>query len=93
VADGVTRTASGTASEVTAMYHCIQFTEEFTADIEISGRQPLERLLIRKGSRRCAQMRPYVIEAVGGPIEVADLFFEDGTATRGVPFSSFFFVE
>jgi hypothetical protein len=34
-----------------------------------------------------------VVEAAGGPVEVADLFFEDGTATRNVPFAWFTFVE
>jgi hypothetical protein len=33
------------------------------------------------------------VETPEGPVEVADLFFEYGTATRRVPFAYFAFVE
>jgi hypothetical protein len=75
------------------MYHSIEFGVEFTVDLEISSTQPLERLLIHKGTRLQAQIRPYVIESKDGPIEVADLFFDDGTATRRIPFGWFEFVK
>ena len=75
------------------MYHMLEFNAELTVDLEISPKQPLERLSIRKGSRRRAQLKPYVIETPDGPAEVADLFFEDGTATRQVSFDCFCFVE
>jgi hypothetical protein len=75
------------------MYHTIEFAEDYLADLEISRNQPLERLRIRRGSRMRVQMRPYVVELAEGPTEVADLFFEDGTATRKVPFSCFNFVD
>jgi hypothetical protein len=75
------------------MYHTIEFGVEFTADLEISPRQRLERLLLRRGTRRQAQIKPYVVEGEEGPLEVADLFFEDGTITRTVPFACFSFVE
>ncbi len=39
------------------------------------------------------QLRPYVVETGIGPVEVADLYFADGSATRFVPFRSFKFVE
>jgi hypothetical protein len=47
------------------------------------------------GLVRCfqAQIKPYVVEAENGLVEVADLFFADGTATRRVPFELFSFVE
>jgi hypothetical protein len=48
-------------------------------------------LRISRGSRLRAQVKPYVVDTEGGPVEVADLFFEDGTATRGVPFALFCF--
>jgi hypothetical protein len=38
-----------------------------------------------------AQLKPYVADTADGPVEVADLFFEDGTATRQVPFACFRF--
>jgi hypothetical protein len=75
------------------MYHTIEFAVEFTADLEISPKHPLERLRIRKGTRVRAQLKPYVVDSDDGPVEVADLFFEDGTATRLVRFSYFSFVE
>jgi hypothetical protein len=75
------------------MYHTIQFAFDLWVDLEVSPKQPLERLLLRRGTRVIAQLRPHVVETAGGPVEVADLFFEDGTATRGIPFACFSFVE
>ena len=75
------------------MYHTLQFDAALTVDLEISPKHPLERLCIRKGTRLKAQLKPYVLETADGPSEVADLFFEDGTATRQVPFACFRFVE
>jgi len=75
------------------MYHDVQFTENLLIDVERSAKDHLERTAIREGSRARVQIKPYVIETDEGPVEVADLFFEDGTATRRVSFDSFFFVE
>ena len=61
------------------MYHAIEFVAEVTADMEISPKQPLERVRIEKGARRRVQIKPYVMETGKGPVEVADLFFEDGS--------------
>jgi hypothetical protein len=71
------------------MYHTIEFAEEIFADLETSPKHPLERLRIRQGTRLKAQIKPYVVEGRRGPVEVADLFFADGTATRTVPFKYF----
>jgi hypothetical protein len=76
-----------------AMYHTIKFASECLVDLEMSSRQPLERVLIRPGTGLRAQLRPYVLETNDGPIEVADLFFEDDTAIRSVPFACFSFVD
>jgi hypothetical protein len=75
------------------VYHTIQFAVEFEATLEVSRKLLRERVLIRKGDRVEAQLRPHVLETEGGPVEVADLFFIDGTATRDVPFASFAFVD
>jgi len=75
------------------MYHTIGFPGGLTVDLEISPSHPLERLVIQQGTRVRVQLKPYVKDTAAGPIEVADLFFEDGTATRGVPFACFSFVE
>jgi hypothetical protein len=75
------------------MYHTIEFAADTMVDIEFAPTEHLERLRIRKGTRRKAQVRPHVVDTETGPIEVADLFFDDGTATSMVPFESFFFVD
>jgi hypothetical protein len=73
--------------------HTIQFAAEFVALPEIPPRQGRLRTLLRKGDRLKAQVRPYVVETKRGPVEVADLSFEDGTAARRVPYRYFRFVE
>jgi len=75
------------------MYHTIEFATDIPVELEVSPKHPLERLLIRRGTRLRVQLRPHVLESEEGPVEVADLFFEDGTTTRGVRFESFSFVE
>jgi hypothetical protein len=74
------------------MYHTIEFVEALNVELEISPKHWLERTLIRRGTRLQAQIKPYVVETENGLIEVADLFFADGTTTRTVPFESFSFV-
>jgi hypothetical protein len=75
------------------MFHDIQFAVELMVDLEISPSRWLERILIRPGTRLQAQLKPYVVETEDGPVEVADLFFEDGTTTRMVPFALFSLVD
>ena len=75
------------------MYHTIEFAEPLTVDLEISRKHHLEQVPVIKGTRLRAQVRPHVLESDEGPIEVADLFFEDGTATRHVRFAAFSFVD
>jgi hypothetical protein len=75
------------------MYHTIEFTDELTVDLETSPKNWLERMLIRRGTRLQAQVKPYVVETEDGAAEVADLFFADGSTTRKVPFASFRFVD
>jgi hypothetical protein len=75
------------------VYHTIQFSVDFLAEVEVSRKQPLERVRIRRGDRLQAQVRPHVLETDEGPVEAADLFFGDGTTARNVPFAFFAFVE
>ena len=75
------------------MYHTIEFGEDLIVGLEISARRWLERIRIRHGTRLRAQIKPYVVEAEEGAVEVADLFFDDGTTTRMVPFRLFSFVD
>jgi hypothetical protein len=76
-----------------AMYHTIEFVTEFMVDLERSPKDRLERLLLRKGTRAQAQLKPYVVETADGLVEVADVFFEDGTTARTVPLACFSFVD
>ena len=75
------------------MYHTVEFADDLMVDVETSPKHPLEQLRIGKGTRLRAQIKPYVVETDDGPVEVADLFFEDGTATRQVRFECFSFVD
>ncbi len=75
------------------MYHTIWFNRDLTVDLEVSPKEPLEPLSIRKGVRHRAQVKPSVVETAHGPVEVADLFFPNGTATRAVPYKLFCFAD
>ena len=75
------------------MYHTIEFAERVVLDLEISPKQRMEQLLVQRGDRMQAQLRPYVIEGEDGPVEVADLFFADGTTARAIPFARFSFFQ
>jgi hypothetical protein len=75
------------------MFHTIQFAVQFTADRESSPTAPREHFLIFKGTCVRARLQPYVEEGREGPVEVADLFLEDRTALRGVPFAYFAFAD
>jgi len=75
------------------VFHTIEFNRDFTLDLEVSPKKPMERVLIRSGIRLAAQLKPYVVETTAGPAEVADLFFSDGTTTRRVPYACFDFVD
>lgn len=71
------------------MYHTVEFRLPCVTDMEISRKQPLERVLIREGARYRVQLKPYVTETARGPVEVADLFFEEGPTARAIPFACF----
>jgi len=75
------------------MYHTIEFAVKCWIDVEISPKHRLERMRVHKGSRLKAHVRSYVVETVSGPVEVSDLFFEDGSAIRQVPCGCFMFVD
>jgi hypothetical protein len=75
------------------MFHTIEFRIDCTVDLESSPKNRLEKLRIRQGERRRAQIRPYVVDTALGLTEVADLFFDDGTATRMVGFWRFSLVD
>jgi hypothetical protein len=75
------------------MYHTIEFATDLWVDLEWSPKQPLERVRLRRGTRTRAQIHPHVVDTPNGPVEAADLFFENGTRARNVPFARFAFTE
>jgi hypothetical protein len=75
------------------MFHTIEFKKELVLDIQVAWNKPLEQATVRRGTRMKAQIKPHVTQTGDGFVEVADLFFEDGTATVSVPFAYFSFVE
>jgi hypothetical protein len=75
------------------MFHTIEFRGQATLDLEITPNHCLKQFVIRNGARLRSKIKPYVDETEEGPVEVADLEFEDGTVTRKVPFECFAFVE
>lgn len=75
------------------MYHLIEFCTPFVADLEISPKHRLERLRIRRGMRLHAWLQLQVVETRQGPVEVADLYLDNGTVIRGIPYRQFRFVE
>jgi hypothetical protein len=75
------------------MYHSIEFERDLLAELDIPGEGRTPRVLIDKGTRLKAEIRPYVVESALGPIEVADLLLEDDTVARTVAFASFHFLD
>lgn len=75
------------------MYHSIQFRLKSVAELETPGKPHLERVVIQPGTRLHVQIQPYVVESERGPVEVADLFLEDGSIARAVRFATFTFLD
>jgi hypothetical protein len=75
------------------MYHRIEFCTAFVVDLVVSARQRMERVRIEQGMRAYASVHPYVIETGRGPVEAADLWFEDGSVARGVRYEQFRFTD
>jgi hypothetical protein len=75
------------------MFHSIEFTLRVRAGMAIPGQRRLEKIVLQTGTRLRAEIRPYVAESDLGPLEVADLFLEDGSAVHNVNFASFRFLD
>jgi hypothetical protein len=75
------------------MYHTIEILANLLADVQVAHQKTLKRVRLVKGSRLHAQLKPYVVESVHGPVEVADVSFDDGSCIRAVPFACLTFVE
>ena len=75
------------------MYHTIEFRLRGIAALETPDTSNLAQLVIKQGTRFSAEIRPYVVETERGPVEVADLFLEDGSVARAVRYATFSFVD
>jgi hypothetical protein len=75
------------------MYHSIEFQLKAVAAVESAENGRMEQVVIGAGTRLQARVKPYVVEFDLGPVEVADLFLEDGSVARGVRFASFKFLD
>lgn len=75
------------------MYHIIEFTTDWYAEVEHGPGEPVTQVLLRRGTRWRAEARPRILETGPCPIEAADLQFEDGSVARGVRYSAFTFVD
>jgi hypothetical protein len=76
------------------VFHTIEFAVDVVIDFEGNSKnRRRKQTMLRKGHRQRAETRPYVVETNDGPVEVADLFFDDGTACRSVPYSCFSFLD
>jgi len=75
------------------MYHSIEFQLKAVAAVESADTGRMEQVVISAGTRVRARVKPYVVEFDLGPVEVADLFLEDGSVARGVRFASFRFLD
>jgi hypothetical protein len=71
----------------------IEFVSDWRADLERRSSQRMEQGLFSRGTRCCAEVRPRITEQDSGPMETADLYFDDGTIARRVPFAAFAFAD
>ena len=75
------------------MYHTIEFRVPRLAQVAAFGKSQLTQVPIKRGARVRAEIVPYVVESSLGPVEVADLFLEDGSTARSVRYASFRFID
>lgn len=75
------------------MYHNIEFRLKAVVALETAGTGRMQQVEIKPATRLRAHVKPYVVESDFGPVETADLFFEDGAVARGVRFASFSFLD
>jgi hypothetical protein len=75
------------------VYHVIEFVVDWWAEVERAPGQPVVQMLIPRGTKKAVSLRPRIVESGEGPMEVADLGFEDRSTVRGVPFATFVFAD
>jgi hypothetical protein len=75
------------------MYHTIEFRAHGLVELEMPSHARVVQVLMQVGVRVRAKVKPYVMESDHGPVEVADLFSEDGSVARAVRFAFFRFTD
>jgi hypothetical protein len=75
------------------MTHRVEFRWLVLAEVERPEYAYPQRVIIKEGTRLTAHIRPYVVESPEGPVEVADLYLEDGGIARAVRFAAFRFLD
>ena len=75
------------------MLHRIEFRWLVLAEIDRPEYALMQRIVIKEGTQFSAKIKPYVAESPDGPIEVADLYLDDGSVLRAVRFAAFRFLD
>ena len=75
------------------MVHAIEFRWVVLAQVDRPEYSDQQQAVIRKGTRLHAHIKPYVVESLDGPVEVADLHLDDGSVARAVRFAAFQFLD
>jgi len=73
--------------------HTIEFRQAVVTEVDRPEYRYQQRIVINQGTRLHVQLKPYVAESPKGPVEVADLYFEDGGIAHAVQFAAFRFIE
>jgi hypothetical protein len=73
--------------------HVIVFVADWWTELDRCDGRPLERVLLPRGARLGARLRPRIVDVERSPVEVADLCLDDGGVIWGVPFATFSFAD
>lgn len=75
------------------MVHAIEFRWVILAQVHRPDYSDQQQVVIKKGTRLYAHIKPYVVESPDGPVEVADLYLDDDSVARAVRFAAFQFLD
>jgi hypothetical protein len=75
------------------MFHHIEFCLATIAEVQRPEDALMQRLVIREGERLVVQCKPHVEESADGPVEVADLYLEEGSILKAVRYAAFRFLD
>jgi hypothetical protein len=84
---------SGSELGEKTMVHAIEFRWVVLAQVDRPEYSDQQQVVIKKGTRLHTHIKPYVVESHDGPLEVADLYLDDGSVARAVRFAAFQFLD